>query len=363
MEEEPAVSRPRAPTIYDVAAAAGVAASTVSRAFARPGRVGPETAAHIRKVAEELGYRTNPLARALPSGKTSLLALVISDVTNPFYNEIIRGAETAATEAGYTILLADTQESLDLERKALERAVPMVEGIVLATSRMSDSGIRMFAKQRPMIALNRAVAEIPSVITDNPRGMRRAVEHLAQLGHRTITYVAGPNASWVDGIRWLALREAGLDLEIEIKRIGPYRPDVPGGTQAAVDLGPHPSGAVIAYNDLLAIGIIRKLATSGVHVPEDVSVVGFDNILASELITPALTTVDAPRRTQGITAVQHLIAVIAGARPRTGEPFVLPARLVVRASTGPSPDTNVHVGSGAPRSPRKRAKADTAGAN
>ncbi len=102
---EPApTERPRLPTIYDVAAAAGVAPSTVSRAFARPGRVNSETAEHIRKVAAELGYRTNPMARALPSGRTSMIALVISDITNPFYNEIIRGAETAAGEAGYTIL-------------------------------------------------------------------------------------------------------------------------------------------------------------------------------------------------------------------------------------------------------------------
>jgi DNA-binding LacI/PurR family transcriptional regulator len=167
----------------------------------------------------------------------------------------------------------------------------------------------------------------------------------------------------VDGIRWLALREAGMDLEVEIKRIGPYRPDVAGGTQAAVDLGPHPPGAVIAYNDLIAIGMIRKFMASGVRVPEDVSVIGFDNIFASELITPALTTVDAPRRTQGITAVQHLIAVIGGARPRAGEPFVLPARLVVRASTGPvARSTGTINTGGVPKTQRKRPQARPAGA-
>src|SRR4051812_21782063 len=129
-------------TIYDVAQAVGVAPSTVSRAFARPGRVGAETAAQIRRVAAELGYRASPLGRALPSGRTSMIALAISDITNPFYNEIIRGAQVAATEAGYTILLADTQESGAVEREALDRAMATVDGIVLATTRMSDSAIR-----------------------------------------------------------------------------------------------------------------------------------------------------------------------------------------------------------------------------
>ncbi len=331
--EPPAPSRARLPRIYDVAAAAGVAPSTVSRAFARPGRVNSETAEHIRKVAAELGYRTNPLARALPSGRTSMIALVISDVTNPFYNEIIRGAENAAVEAGYTILLADTQESDVLEREALDRAVPMVEGVVLATSRMSDSAIRMTAKQRPMIALNRAVADVPSVIFDNPRGIRRAVEHLAELGHHTVAYVAGPEASWADGMRWRSLREAAMELELHGRRIGPYSPTVAGGAAAVAELVKQPYTAVVAYNDLMAIGVIRGLIAQGVRVPQDISVVGFDNIFAAELVTPSLTTVASPRRLQGMTAVRNLLAIIGGARPRATEPVVLPIRLVVRDST------------------------------
>ena len=127
------------PTIYDVAKAAGVAPSTVSRAFSRPGRVNAETAERIRQVAEELGYRTNPLARALPTGRTSMLALIVSDVTNPFYFEIIRGAQRAANAADYTMLLADVQESGRLEREALERALPLVEGVVLGD--VADVGL------------------------------------------------------------------------------------------------------------------------------------------------------------------------------------------------------------------------------
>jgi LacI family transcriptional regulator len=323
----------RAVTIYDVAREAGVAPSTVSRAFSRPGRVSSETAERVRTVAERLGYRTNPLARALSTAHTNLVACVISDIANPFYSEIVRGAQDAAATAGYTLLLADTRESDRVERTALERALPIVDGVVLASSRMSDSAIRMMSKQKPVVVLNRAVADVPCVVTDNPRGARRAAEHLGEKGHDHITYVAGPEASWADGMRWRSLREAALELGLTVRRIGPFRPDVAGGVQAAEQLRREPTSAVIAYNDQLAIGLLRGLDGMGVRVPRDVSVIGFDNIFAADLVSPRLTTVAAPLHTEGVTATQHLLAMIEGARPRTVQPVVLPIRLVVRAST------------------------------
>jgi LacI family transcriptional regulator len=326
---------PRSPTIDDVARAAGVAPSTVSRAFSRPGRVSFETADRILRIAAELGYRTNSLARARPTGHTSMIAVAISDITNPFYNEIIRGAQVAASEAGYTILLTDTQESGPHERTVLERAVSSVEGIVLATTRMSDSAIRMTAKQRPVIVLNRAVSDVPCVITDNPRGVRRAVEHLAELGHRRITYLAGPEASWADGMRWRSLRESALELELNVRRLGPHPPTVAGGARAAAAFAAQPTSAVIAYNDLVAIGAIRALTAMGARVPRDVSVIGFDNIFAAELVTPPLTTVAAPLGAMGRTAVGNLLAIVRGARPRAQAPVSLPCQLVVRQSTAP----------------------------
>lgn len=335
MKDETGPERPRQdPTIYDVAEAAGVAPSTVSRAFSRPGRVNSVTAERIRQVAVELGYRTNPLAMALPTGHTSMIALVVSDITNPFYFEIIRGAHAAAAAAGYTMLLADAQESDRLEREALDRAIPTVEGIVLASSRMSDSGITMIAKQRPMIVLNRSVTDVPSVVTDIPGGMRQAAEHLGSLGHDSITYVAGPESSWADGRRWQSLREASLELDLRVRRIGPFPPTAKGGGLAAEELGRAPTTAVIAYNDLLAIGVIRGLAAMGIRVPADVSVLGFDNIFAAELVTPGLTTVAAPLRRIGVTAIRHLLAIIGGAESHSGKPVVVPTRLVLRESTG-----------------------------
>jgi DNA-binding LacI/PurR family transcriptional regulator len=332
-ETHPSRSR-RGPSIYDVAAAAGVAASTVSRAFSRPGRVNSATADRIRRVATEMGYRATPLARARAGEQSSMIALVISDVTNPVYFDIIRGAQAAAAEAGYTLLLADAQESDRLEREALDRSVSTVAGVVLASTRMSDSAIRMIAKQRPMIVMNRSVRDVPSVVTDISRGMRRAVEHLASFGHESITYVAGPAASWTNGRRWLALRDAAHELNVRARCVGPFAPTADGGRLAAHELTHEPPSAVIAYNDLVAIGVMRCLTSMGVHVPGDVSVLGFDNIFAAELVTPALTTVAAPLYAIGETAVRHLHAIVGGAEPRRRGPVVVPTRLLVRESTG-----------------------------
>ncbi|MHA6670376.1 LacI family DNA-binding transcriptional regulator [Homoserinimonas sp. A447] len=331
------------PTIYDVAAACGVAPSTVSRAFSRPGRVNAETAARIRQVAADIGYRTNPIARALPTGRTSLLAVIVADVTNPFFFEILRGAEETATKAGYTLLVADVQESVETERQALDRTLPMVEGLVLATSRMSDSSIRAAAKQRPTVVLNRSMSDVASVVTDNSRGMKRAVEHLANLGHTTITYLAGPDASWANGVRWQAVREATHELGLRSRQFGPFPPTQAGGLSAARALADSPGTAAIAYNDLIAIGLMRGLVNLGIRVPDDVSVVGFDNIFGADFCTPQLTTVAAPLRQLGAVAVQTLLNELrgqaGGKRGAPGAPLktaLLPAQLVERMSTGPA---------------------------
>ncbi|MBZ2195186.1 LacI family DNA-binding transcriptional regulator [Occultella gossypii] len=323
----------RSTTIYDVAKAAGVAPSTVSRAFSRPGRVNAETAERIRAVAVELGYRANPQARALSTTRTSMIAVILADVTNPVFFEVVRGAELAAYEAGYTMLLAETQESAERERAVLERALSTVDGIVLTSSRMSDSAIRQIAKVKPVIVLNRVVTGVPSVVTDNLRGMRRAAEHLGELGHEQICYLAGPEASWADGMRWRSLREAAMELELRVRRVGPFAPTVNGGVAAAAEWGRQRTTAVVAYNDQMAIGFMRGVRAMGGQVPRDVSVVGFDNSNMAELVTPALTTVAAPLHSLGVTAARNVLAISRGAQTRATEAVVLPTKLVVREST------------------------------
>ena len=332
----PSEGAARRPTIYDVAAEAGVAPSTVSRAYARPGRVNGDTAARIFEAARKLGYRA-----AAPDPRrgenalvTNAIGLVIADVTNPFYGEIIKGAYEAASESGHQLVLSHTNESPEVERQTIENELPHVDGLVIASSRMTDSALRMVARQKPTVLLNRTIPEANCVLTDNSRGIRRAAELLGSLGHRTIAWVAGPETSWSDGMRWRALREAAVELELRIRRIGPNEPTILAGVGAARRLVESDATAVLGYNDQLAIGVMRGLRRLGRSVPDDYSVVGFDNIVFDELVEPQLTTVASPLYRMGFVAVQNCTAMIQGAEHR-GPPLVLPVRLIERESTAP----------------------------
>ena len=320
------------PTIYDVAREARVSASTVSRAYARPGRVHSDTAQRIFRAAERLGYRVADGRRPAPGEARNAIGLVVADVTNPFYGDIIKGAYEAAREAGYQLILSHTNESPKVERQTIEQELAQVDGVVIASSRMTDSALRMVAKQKAVVLLNRIIPEANCVLNDAERGIRRAVEHLASLGHDRITYVAGPETSWSDGVRWRALRKAAAELGVEPRRIGPYEPTVLAGLSAALRVAETDATAVQAYNDQLAIGILKGLGRLGVAVPEQVSVVGFDNIIFDELVEPQLTTIASPLYRMGFTGVQNCIAVSQGART-SGRPLVLPVRLIVRGST------------------------------
>jgi DNA-binding LacI/PurR family transcriptional regulator len=323
-------------TIYDVARVAGVATSTVSRALSQPGRVSFRTAEHVRKVAEQIGYHSIKMERVLPEQRTGLLAMVVADITNPVFHGMVRGAERTAAHAGYTMVVVETQESEQAEREALGRVGPAVDGIVLTSSRMSDTAIRSVAKRKATVVLNRMVSQVPSVATDNVKAVKRAAEHLVSLGHPAITYLSGPEASWADGMRWRGLREAGFELDLKVRRIGPSLPTMRGGAAAAQEWLAHRTSAVLAYNDLVAIGFIQAVVAEGVRVPEDVSVVGFDNILDAELVTPRLTTLAAPLVSLGSAAVNHLLNNGRRDPAQQSEPILLPARLVTRDSTGPA---------------------------
>lgn len=336
---EPPTPPTKPATIYDVAAAVGVSPSTVSRAFSRPGRVSAKTAARIQQAAAELGYRAPTVARAEAFRQSKLLGIALTDITNPFFFSIIRGAEHVAVAEGYSIMLIDSEESEELERRLFDRTMPLLDGMIVAASRLSDAVLRGAAKTTPTVSLNRLVPGLPSVVTDNARGMRRALEHLAELGHRRVAYISGPQASWAEGARWRAFREGCYELDLIENRIGPIPPTVRGGAGSLPQIREKRVTAVVCFNDLISIGIMRAAKAANVRVPSELSVVGFDNIFASELVTPGLTTVAAPLSLLGERAARSVIALVNNQEPDTtaDQPTVLPMRLLIRESTTTAP--------------------------
>ena len=324
------------PTIYDVAREAGVAASTVSRAFSNPTRVRAATRQHILSVARELGYRPDPYRRSALSRRTHAIGMVVSDITNPYYFELVRGAESRAKASNYTLVLINAEESPRIEYDSIQRLARSVDGFILAASRLPDENLLEFASMRPLVLMNRELPGLPSVILDYGQGCRRIVEHLASLGHRSVVYLAGPRNSWTAAQRWRSIRGACEGLGIEARRIGYFTPTVANGGAAAAEALCTDATAVIAHNDLLAIGVLQSLAEIGVPVPAEISVVGFDNIFAADLCTPSLTTLGGAHADVGRLAVEILLdrTKMIG-KPSEGKPrLVLPSRLYLRASTG-----------------------------
>jgi DNA-binding LacI/PurR family transcriptional regulator len=334
---EPDPSRPRAVTLQDVAREAGVAVSTVSRALSNPDRVSARTREHVHAIAQRLHYRPNMIARALPSGRTRMLALLVTDITNPHNFGLIRGAEAQAGAAGYTLILADTQGSQERESDHLHRLDSAVDGFVLASSRLTDTELQRLRGRRPVVLYNREAEGFPSVVGDAADGGRQIVAHLVALGHRRLGYLAGPSSAWADGARWRGLSASAAGAGAEIVRLGPFAPTLEHGAAAAdAGLGSGVT-ALIAFNDLLAIGVLQRLERRRIGVPDQVSVAGFDDIFGSGFCHPPLTTVAIPAERAG----RDLIDLLLG----SGEPMarlVLPAELRVRNSTGGAADADDH---------------------
>ncbi len=326
--------RRRRTTIVDVAAEAGVAPSTVSRAFSNPGRVNVTTREHVLTVAERLGYTPNPAARALESGRTNTVALVLPDITNPYFFGLIKGAERAAASAGYTLVIGDTEENPAAEQRIVRRLGPAVDGFVICSSRLPDADLLAAAEHGPVTLVNRQVSGMDSVVSDYHGATRQIVDHLASLGHRGFVFLGGPPESWSGARRWRGLQAAARSRGMSAVRHGPYQPTLAGGDSAADSALASGTTALVAHNDLLAIGVLGRMRERGVAVPARLSVVGFDNIFGSEFCAPPLTTLAEQVANAGRQAVESLLMQM---QRRDTQParLVLPTQLLVRSSTGP----------------------------
>ena len=319
-------------TIRDVARAAGVSASTVSRALSEGGSVSGETRSRVIAAAERLDYRPNPTARGLITGRTGNLGLIVPDLLNPFFADVAKGLQSRARATGLSVFVADADEDPRLELEAVQSLTRQVDGLVLCSPR-SDVAELVRHAATPVVLIHRRHPGLSSVTADVSGGTVKAVQNLRALGHTTIAYVDGPAASWVGGQRREGLREAVQATGVEVIHLGNFAGTFDGGFAAADLMLASPATAVLAYNDIVACGLLNRLAARGVRVPDDVSVVGYDDVTIAMMTYPPLTTVHLPRQSAARAAVDLLVAAIRDPDVAPRED-VLATHLVVRASTG-----------------------------
>ncbi len=332
------------PTLADVATLAGVSAATVSRALSRGDSVRSDTRQRVLTAIEALDYRPNRAARGLSTGRSGALGILVPDIANPFFAELIRSAQAGARAREKVLLIADTEQSPGEELDLLESLAGQVDGIIMCSPGFGPKPPRPHLADVPMVFVNRRVDGVPAVVIDQGAIVRMSVAHLRDLGHKRLAFMAGPDRLWSSQQRLDAVRALEGVVGLEIVVLGPFEATFEGGSNAAEPLMASGVTGVIAFNDVMALGLMARLTSTGVGVPAEMSVVGSDDVPLAGMWTPTLTTVAAPVRAAGGSAVDLLSALIeAGtpaARPATHMPGSLPVRrieleghLVVRAST------------------------------
>jgi LacI family transcriptional regulator len=341
-ERERVVSQVRtAVTIRDVARAAGVHPGTVSRALNQDTRalVNAETAERVLRAAEELGYRPNRIARGLKTSRSYTIGVLIPDITNPLFPPILRGIEDRLDEAGYTSLIVNTDNDPERESRYVETMrARQVDGFISATARLDRELLAEVASAvTPLVLVNRSLEDgsVPSVTVNDRQGIRLAVEHVAGLGHTRIGHVGGPQDLSTGHRRHLgfleAMRAAGLsDGSVRFGR-GFVEEE---GARVCAELldGASDLTAIVAANDRLAIGCYDALDARGLRCPDDVSVVGFNDMPFIDRLRPPLTSVRVPQREIGTVAADLLLQRLAD-DSRTADEILLEPALIVRGST------------------------------
>ena len=329
------------PTIQDVARVAGVSPITVSRVLNHSGYASEETRSRVEAAVAELGYVPNTLARGLRSKRTNTLALVMTDITNPFFTLIARGVEDTASNAGYTVIFCNTDESEAEEKKYLNILVQkQVDGILLVPACSNPQSLKFLrSNEIPFVLIDRRVPGTRSdlVRSDSEQGAYNLTRYLIELGHKRIVTITGPRevSTSLDRASGYqrAMQEAGLADMIQVY-YGSFTQD--SGyelTGKALTLHPRPT-AFFGGNNFISIGIFKALRDASLTVPEDISVVGFDDLPASLLINPFLTVATQPAYQMGSQATDLLLKRIAGQLPKTSQEVVLPIEMIVRRSSG-----------------------------
>jgi DNA-binding LacI/PurR family transcriptional regulator len=322
-------------SIREVAARAGVSPATVSRVFTRPDTVAAGTRRRVIAVADELSYTPHPVARSLARGRTGNIGIVVPDIANSFSAVVTKAVQQEARRDGYALFVAGSDEIAQDEEQWARAMAAQVDGLLLLSPQMPDDALLALAAITPVVMTNRLLDGIPAVLTDSYEATGHAVEHLHALGHRELVYLAGPEG-YSNDVRLRGFRDTCGRLGIAASELGPFKARFSDGMRAGDLVLATSATGVVAYNDEVAVGVINRLADRGVRVPQDVSVVGYDDTQLAEMVMPRLTTVRIPAATAGTAAAGMLLDVIEGRDGAVRDRVRLPAELVVRSSTGPA---------------------------
>jgi LacI family transcriptional regulator len=328
--------------IREVAKRAKVSTATVSRAINRVPSVDPQLAKRVWKVVEQLGYYPNTQARALVSGKSRIFGLVVSEITNPFFPEIVQTFEDLAVQNGYEILLTSTVHDTSRMKSSVRRMIERrVDGVAILTFGMEESlmdDLRLRKVPLVFVDVGPEAPRVSNIRVDYLNGIRQAVQHVVALRHASIAFISGPSHLKSAAARKEAfcqsMNEIGLEVEPEMLALGDHTME--GGMRALGELmkGKNPPTAVLCSNDMTAIGVMRQAYELGITVPEELSVIGFDDIRLSEFITPPLTTVQMSQTELARTAFTALMNEVSQETPsERRREYRLKTNLVLRRST------------------------------
>ncbi|MFE4252356.1 LacI family DNA-binding transcriptional regulator [Streptomyces sp. NPDC056910] len=322
-------------TITDVGTAAGVSTSTVSRVLNGTARVDPDLVARVQGAVAELGYRPNAAARGLARGETDAVGVLVPDLSNPYFPDLLKAVSAVARSHGRRVMVMESDEDPASEHELAEDLMRCCDGVLLCSPRMDRAAlVDLPLRDHPVVLVNRIVPglSVPSVSVDFYGGMTLACGHLTQLGHRRVAYLSGPEASWANAERIRAFDAAaafGLDVTVI-----PCGHTAKHGYAAADGVRAAGVTAVVAYNDLVALGALTALEESGLRVPEDMSVIGCDDISLDDLPSSRrLTTASLARHELGRQATEMLEALMADGGD--SEPRYIPMELLVRGTSAP----------------------------
>jgi LacI family transcriptional regulator, galactose operon repressor len=310
--------------LLDVAQAAGVSKSTASRALVRPELVAAATRERVLQAAAELGFNPNRAARALTTGRTGFVGLIVPTLGNPFFGPLVLEAQHAVEDSSRRVLIVASENSLAREERLLTTLANQVDGFIVVGSLASDQFLRKVAQTKPLVLVNRKVRGLPTVLIDTPSGVAEIAAHLIRLGHTRICYLSGPAGSWMDQQRRQALAERIGPASAELVVLGPYLPTVDAGIEAAPEVLAQGATAAIVYNSSIALGLLHSLAARGVRVPDQISVASADDFAFDGSADPPVTALRIPASEAGRLAVHKLSELLAGRRT-SGTQVVSPA--------------------------------------